>query len=110
MWLTGMKIVSCQHLYRFSIRFFIELEEAEMRSTNKLTSETLFKSAAIAKVINLDKTKFSVGYHWDPVKQVSDLRMASISFPKSLVQYPSCLDYIQVRYVTKLKTYNLKTI
>jgi len=77
-------------------RFSVELEETEMRSTNKLTSETVFKTAAIAKVINLDKTKFTVGYHWDPVKQVSDLRMASISFPKSLIQYPSCLDYIQV--------------
>ena len=103
MWLTGMKIISWKYFYNIPFRFFIELEETEMRSINKLTSETLFKSAAIAKVINLDKTKFSVGYHWDPVKQVSDLRMASISFPKSLVQYPSCLDYIQVKYVTKLK-------
>ena len=74
----------------------MELEETEMRSTNKLTSETVFKSAAVAKVLNLDSSKFSVGYHWDPVKQVSDLRMASISFPKSMVQNANCLDYIQV--------------
>ena len=74
----------------------MELEETEMRSINKMTKETLFKSAAVAKVINLDKSKFSVGYHWDPVKQVSDLRMASISFPKSMIQYANCLDYIQV--------------
>eukprot|EP00090_Calanus_glacialis_P020617 TRINITY_DN3180_c0_g1_i1.p1 TRINITY_DN3180_c0_g1~~TRINITY_DN3180_c0_g1_i1.p1 ORF type:complete len:593 (+),score=149.12 TRINITY_DN3180_c0_g1_i1:61-1839(+) len=91
---TTSKIVEVEPCVAY--RFFVELEETEMRSINKLTSETLFKSAAIAKVINLDKTKFSVGYHWDPVKQVSDLRMASISFPKSLVQYPSCLDYVQV--------------
>ena len=67
-----------------------------MRSTNKLTSETVFKSAAVAKVLNLESSKFSVGYHWDPVKQVSDLRMASISFPKSMVKNANCLDYIQV--------------
>jgi len=79
-----------------SYRYFVELEETEMRSTNKLTSETVFKSAAVAKVLNLDSTKFSVGYHWDPVKQVSDLRIASISFPKSMVKNANCLDYIQV--------------
>jgi len=91
---TTSKIVDVEPCV--SYRFFVELEETEMRSTNKLTKETLFKSAAVAKVINLDKSKFSVGYHWDPVKQVSDLRMASISFPKSMIQYANCLDYIQV--------------
>merc|ERR1712121_46567 len=91
---TTSKIVEVEPC--LSYRFFVELEETEMRSTNKLTSETVFKSAAVARVLNLDSTKFSVGYHWDPVKQVSDLRMASISFPKSMVKNANCLDYIQV--------------
>ena len=91
---TTSKIVDVEACV--SYRFFVELEETEMRSTNKLTGETVFKTAAVAKALNLDRTKFSVGYHWDPVKQVSDLRMASITFPKSLITYPSCLDYIQV--------------
>jgi len=91
---TTSKIVDVEACV--SYRFFVELEETEMRSTNKLTGETVFKTAAVAKALNLDRTKFSVGYHWDPVKQVSDLRMASITFPKSMITYPSCLDYIQV--------------
>merc|ERR1712123_557481 len=91
---TTSKIVEVEPCV--SYRFFVELEETEMRSINKMTKETLFKSAAVAKVINLDKSKFSVAYHWDPVKQVSDLRMASISFPKSMIQHANCLDYIQV--------------
>merc|ERR1711892_913584 len=91
---TTSKIVDIEPCVGY--RFSVEMEETEMRSTNKLTSETVFKTAAIPTVINLDKTKFSVGYHWDPVKQVSDLRMASISFPASLIKYPNCLDYVQV--------------
>jgi len=37
-----------------------------------------------------------VTYHWDTVKSVVDLRMASIQFPRELLQGASCLDYIQV--------------
>jgi len=91
---TTSKIVDVEACVGY--RFSVELEENEMRSTNQLTSETVFKTSAIPKMKSVDTSKFTVGYHWDPVKQVSDLRMASISFPKELIQYPSCLDYIQV--------------
>merc|ERR1711872_160841 len=91
---TTSKIVDVEPCV--SYRFSVELEEDELRGNHKFTSETVFKSQAIAKVLNLDSSKFHVGYHWDSVKQVSDLRMASISFPKSLIQNANCLDYIQV--------------
>jgi len=91
---TTSKIVDVEPCV--SYRFSVELEEDELRGNHKFTSETVFKSQAIAKVLNLDSSKFHVGYHWDSVKQVSDLRMASISFPKNLIQNPNCLDYIQV--------------
>ena len=56
----------------------------------------MFKSAAIPKISNLDQNKFRVTYYWDPVKKVVDLKQAFISFPKNMVTYPSCLDYVQV--------------
>merc|ERR1712212_609629 len=37
-----------------------------------------------------------VSYFWDPVKKIVDLKQAFVSFPKDMIQFPSCLDYIQV--------------
>ena len=70
------------------------------------TGEQLFKSAAIPKITNLDQNRFKVSYYWDPVKKIVDLKQAFISFPKDMIQYPSCLDYIQVRrcFISKIVT------
>ncbi len=67
-----------------------------MRKNFHSTSDILFKTQAIPGVRDLDKSKFSVGYHWDQVRHVSDLKLASIKFPKNLLKNANCLDYIQV--------------
>merc|ERR1719436_591136 len=77
-------------------RFVVELDENEMRGNQKFSGETLFKTTAVPRLVNLDADSFVVGYRWDPTRQVSDLRMASISFPRASVQHASCLDYVQV--------------
>ena len=77
-------------------RFALESEEDDMRKNFHSTSDILFKTQAIPGVRDLDKSKFTVGYHWDPVRHVSDLKLASIIFPKNLLKNANCLDYIQV--------------
>merc|ERR1712168_175605 len=78
-------------------KFWMELEEKETFSNRKPSSEAAFKTTAIPTIPSrLDVSKFKVGYHWDPVKQISNLRIASIKFPKSLISHANCLDYIQV--------------
>merc|ERR1712013_529542 len=77
-------------------RFAVELDEKEMTGNKKFSGEQLFKTAGQAKVLRLSASDFTVGYHWDPVRQVSDLRLASVSFPRSAIEHASCLDYIQV--------------
>jgi len=77
-------------------RFALESEEDDMRKNFHSTSDILFKTQAIPGVRDLDKSKFTVGYHWDPVRHVSDLKLASIKFPKNLLKNANCLDYIQV--------------
>merc|ERR1712227_1052591 len=58
-------------------RFALESEEDDFRKNFHSTNEVLFKTQALPSVTNLDKTKFTVGYHWDPVRHVSDLKLAS---------------------------------
>jgi len=77
-------------------RFALESEEDDFRKNFHSTSEVLFKTQAVPSITKLDKTKFTVGYHWDPIRHVSDLKLASIIFPKNLVNHANCLDYIQV--------------
>merc|ERR1711970_259118 len=77
-------------------RFAVELDEKEMTGNKKFSDEQLFKTAGETKVVRLSASDSTVGYHWDPVRQVSDLRLASISFPRSAIEHASCLDYIQV--------------
>jgi len=79
-------------------KFLVELEELDSITGKDLekTGEQLFKSAAIPKITNLDQKRFKVSYFWDPVKKIVDLKQAFISFPKDMIQFPSCLDYIQV--------------
>jgi len=77
-------------------RFAVELDEKEMTGNKKFSGEQLFKTAGVTKVVRLSASDFTVGYHWDPVRQVSDLRLASVSFPRSAIEHASCLDYIQV--------------
>lgn len=79
-------------------RFLVELEELDSITGKDLekTGEQLFKSAAIPKISNLDQNRFRVTYFWDPAKKVIDLKQAFISFPKDMITYPSCLDYVQV--------------
>eukprot|EP00091_Calanus_sinicus_P013800 TRINITY_DN3066_c0_g1_i10.p1 TRINITY_DN3066_c0_g1~~TRINITY_DN3066_c0_g1_i10.p1 ORF type:complete len:586 (-),score=167.47 TRINITY_DN3066_c0_g1_i10:160-1917(-) len=79
-------------------KFLIELEELDSITGKDLekTGEQLFKSAAIPKISNLDQSRFQVTYFWDPVKKVVDLKQASVSFPKDMITFPSCLDYVQI--------------
>ena len=77
-------------------RFALESEEDDMRKNFHSTSDVVFKTSAVASLVSLDRARFSVGYHWDPVRHVSDLKLASIKFPKSLIKNVNCLDYIQV--------------
>jgi len=77
-------------------RFALESEEDDFRKNFHSTKDALFKTSAIPTVANLDKSQFTVGYHWDPVRHVSDLKIASIMFPKNLLKNANCLDYIQV--------------
>ena len=77
-------------------RFALESEEDDFRKNFHSTKDALFKTSAIPTVANLDKNQFTVGYHWDPVRHVSDLKIASIMFPKNLLKNANCLDYIQV--------------
>jgi len=78
-------------------KFMIELEELDSITGKDLekTGEQVFKTAAIPQISNLDQNRFKVTYFWDPVKKVVDLSQAYISFPKDMIKYPSCLDYIQ---------------
>lgn len=79
-------------------KFLVELEELDSITGKDLekTGEQLFKSAAIPKISNLDQSRFKVTYFWDPVKKVVDLKQAFVSFPKDMITFPSCLDYVQV--------------
>ena len=81
-------------------RFALELVENDFKKNDRWSGDSLFKTAALPKVVNLDPRKITVGYHWDPVKHVSDLRQASIKIPKASIQNANCLDYIQVGFVT----------
>ena len=78
----------------------IELEELDSITGKDLekTGEQVFKTAAIPQISKLDQSRFKVTYFWDPVKKVVDLKQAYISFPKDMIKYPSCLDYIQVDF------------
>ena len=98
-WSRSQKLQS-QVLFRFSL----ELVENDMRKNYHWTNELVFKTAAVAKVVNLDARRITVGYRWDPVKHVSDLKQASIKIPKSLIQNSNCLDYIQVGIVIHTRT------
>ena len=96
-WLqVGPKNNRTLNLSTYLFRFALESEEDDMRKNFHSTSDILFKTQAIPGVRDLDKSKFTVGYHWDQVRHVSDLKLASIKFPKNLLKNANCLDYIQV--------------
>jgi len=86
-----VKVEACVN-YRFSV----ELEETELRSRPVFTAEQQLRTVGLPAAPRLLPAIFTVGYRWDPVKKVSDLRTASIKFPRASVTHPSCLDYIQV--------------
>merc|ERR1711970_83256 len=89
------KIVDVQPCVKY--RFIIDIEEKETLGGIKPSGEAVFKTAATPSIPTiLNKKQFKVGYQWDPIKQVSNLRMVSITFPRDLVTHASCLDYIQV--------------
>ena len=154
--MTTMMMMMMIIVITMMIRFAVELDEKEMTGNKKFSDEQLFKTAGETKVmmvlmmrmmrvmmkitsmtiklqnvqvVRLSASDFTVGYHWDPVRQVktlyikirhhhhhrhrhhchqhrrhhhhnndqvSDLRLASISFPRSAIEHASCLDYIQV--------------
>jgi len=79
-------------------RFMVELEELDSITGKDLekTGEQLFNSATSPKITTLDKKRFTITYFWDPVRNVLDLKQASISFPRDMITYASCLDYVQV--------------
>ena len=96
-WLTGGHMTSDGQVEPcIGYRFALESEEDDMRKNFHSTSDVVFKTSAVASLVSLDRARFSVGYHWDPVRHVSDLKLASIKFPKSLIKNVNCLDYIQV--------------
>ena len=76
----------------------IELEELDSITEKDLekTGEQVFKTIAVPQASHLDQNKFHVTYYWDPIKKVVDLSQAEISFPKDMITYPSCMNYIQV--------------
>jgi len=90
------KIVEVQPCVGY--KFIVEFQEKETIGGGvKPTGETAFKTTGAPVVPTIiNKKLFKVGYQWDPIKQISNLRMVSISFPRDLIKYPSCLDYIQV--------------
>jgi len=92
---TKSKIVDIQPCVGF--RFAVETNEKNTLGTKTLRSgEQLFKTAGAAANVRIDASRFKASYHWDPVKKVVDLRMATISFPRDLLPSASCLDYIQI--------------
>jgi len=90
------KIVDVQPCVGY--RFMVEFQENETPGGLYGTGETpVFKTTGTPTAPSIiNKKLFKVGYQWDPVKQISNLRMVSISFPRDLIKYASCLDYIQV--------------
>merc|ERR1712131_384187 len=46
--------------------------------------------------VKLTPSSFHVTYHWDPVKKIVDLKMATISIARDKIPSVSCLDYIQI--------------
>ena len=83
-------------MYQCLRRFSVELEETELRSRPVFTAEQQLRTVGLPAAPRLLPAIFTVGYRWDPLKKVSDLRTASIKFPRASVTHPSCLDYIQV--------------
>ena len=70
--------------------------ENDFSKNDRWSGDILFKTTALPKVVNLDPARITVGYYWDPVKHVSDLRRASIKIPKAMIQNSNCVDYLQV--------------
>lgn len=92
---TKSKIVDIQPCVGF--RFAVETNEKNTLGTKTLRSgDQTFKTAGATSNIRIDASRFKASYHWDPVKKVVDLRMATISFPRDLIPSASCLDYIQI--------------
>jgi len=92
---TKSKIVDIQPCVGY--RFAVETNEKNSLGMKSVKSgEQVFKSAGTSTSMRIDSSRFHVTYHWDPVKKVVDLRMATISFPRDLLPGASCLDYIQV--------------
>jgi len=92
---TKSKIVDIQPCVGY--RFAVEAHEKNTIGTKKETSgDQLFKTAGASSNIRLDASRFHVTYHWDAVKKVVDLKMATISIPRDQLPGASCLDYIQI--------------
>merc|ERR1712198_393129 len=92
---TKSKIVEIQPCVGY--RFAVETNEKNSLGMKAVKSgEVVFKTAGTSTSMRIDSSRFHVTYHWDPVKKVVDLRMATISFPREILPGASCLDYIQV--------------
>jgi len=92
---TKSKIVDIQPCVGY--RFAVETNEKNTLGTKTVRSgDQLFKTAGASANVRIDASRFHVTYHWDPVKKVVDLKMATISFPRDLLPSASCLDYIQI--------------
>ena len=77
--------------------FSVEYEERDTFGTDRaFTGEKLFKTTAAASLVNDSPTNFRVSYHWDTVRSVVDLRLATITFNRDIINNANCLDYILV--------------
>merc|ERR1712002_73735 len=92
---TKSKIIEIQPCVGY--RFAVETNEKNTVGMKTIKSgEQVFKTAGSSTSMRIDSSRFHVTYHWDPIKRVTDLKMATISFPREILPGASCLDYIQV--------------
>jgi len=78
--------------YRFSVEYL----EKETFDDRGMTAEIMFKTKGSPALASNSPTNFRVSYHWDSIKKVVDLRLASITFSRDIIQHASCLQYLEV--------------
>jgi len=80
-------------------RYAVETHEKNtMGMKTKTSGDQLFKTSSSGGSgnVKLTPSSFHVTYHWDPVKKIVDLKMATISIARDKIPSVSCLDYIQI--------------
>ena len=62
----------------------------------KESTVTLFKTEAVPIVRGSDKKNFHVGYFFDAVNHVNDLKKVVIKFPKKMIDHASCIKHLEI--------------